>query len=394
MPVKRDRKSGRWIYDEYVTAADGTSERIKGRAPKFCNTKRAADDVLRDRRGLIENGTLPSNDKPAILYSDWFDGRFWREWVIGQRNKPTECKSKRTIYKCHLEEFLGPLTLDEIDTAVIAQLRALLVEKGLSDKRINNILSVLSKSLRYAFDVKVLDEMPHIGHFKVEAPEIEPWEFDDYVRIVEAARDEGPDWHAAVCLAGEAGFRSGEIKALNWEKHVDGFSKMLMIKEQTCYGVTTTPKGRTRRAVPMTATVEAALAALPGPRRGYVVRNADGTAKTDGQFNAVILRICERAGLPLKRWHRLRHTFGTHAAMCGVNPWTLQLWMGHKGLEETQRYVHLATERRRPLPPRVIAAGQKENDPDARVIAMLGARVPNGTTTQAQHTHLPMKLAS
>jgi len=39
-----------------------------------------------------------------------------------------------------------------------------------------------------------------------------------------------------VCLAGEAGFRSGEIKALRWREHVDLVSKMLQVKQQTCYG--------------------------------------------------------------------------------------------------------------------------------------------------------------
>ena len=260
--------------------------------------------------------------------------------------------------------------------------------------RINNVLAVLSKALRYALDVEILEKMPRIGSYKIEAPEIEPWDFDEYVRILDSARIEGPDWYAAVCLAGESGFRSGEIKALDWRKHVDLISKMLMVKEQTCYGVTTTPKGRTRRGVPMTTTVEQALLALPGKREGYVVRNADGSAKTDGQFNAAIIRICDRAGLPLKRWHRLRHTFGTHAAMCGVNPWTLQSWLGHKRIEETLRYVHVAKDHRRPLPPHVVAAGKIEADPDQRIIAMLGSRVPNGTRLTLVETEKPVILAS
>ena len=56
-------------------------------------------------------------------------------------------------------------------------------------------------------------------------------------------------------------------------------------------------------------------------REGYVVRNLHGSTKSDGQANCVIRRICRRAQLPAKRWHTLRHTFGTHAALFGVNPW-------------------------------------------------------------------------
>jgi len=33
--------------------------------------------------------------------------------------------------------------------------------------------------------------------------------------------------------------------------------------------------------------------------------------------------ICRKAGLPVRHWHTLRHAFGTHAALFGVNPWRL-----------------------------------------------------------------------
>jgi hypothetical protein len=58
----------------------------------------------------------------------------------------------------------------------------------------------------------------------------------------------------------------------------------------------------------MTDTLISALKALNTIRTGFVIRNLDGTAKT----------------------HILRHGYGTHAAMFGVNPWKVMLWMGHK----------------------------------------------------------------
>lgn len=105
-----------------------------------------------------------------------------------------------------------------------------------------------------------------------------------------------------------------------------------------------------------------------------MVRNLDGSAKTDGQANAVILRICRRVGLPEKRWHTLRHTFGTHAALFGVNPWRLQSWMGHKRIDETMIYVHVAENHRREAPEWVVAAAATEADPDRRILKMLAAR--------------------
>ena len=182
-------------------------------------------------------------------------------------------------------------------------------------------------------------------------------------------------------LAG-LGCGAARVKALRWREDVDMIARTITVNQQTCYGQTTTPKGRTRRTIPMTSTLELALRRLEVVREGYVVRNVDGSAKTDGQANAVILRICRRAGLPEKRWHTLRHSFGTHAALFGVNPWRLQSWMGHKRIDETMIYVHVAENHRRELPPGVIEASLGTADPDARVLAMLGARGKNLAKTE------------
>ena len=146
------------------------------------------------------------------------------------------------------------------------------------------------------------------------------------------------------------------------------------MSQQTCNGATTTPKGRTRRTIPMTTRLWEALKRLDVVRTGLVVRNLDGTAKTDGEANHAIDRLLRRTGLPSKGWHRLRHSFGTHAALFGVNPWRLQAWMGHKRIDETMLYVHVASAHMRELPAPIREAGEGIADPDQRIIAMLGAR--------------------
>jgi len=86
--------------------------------------------------------------------------------------------------------------------------------------------------------------------------------------------------------------------------------------------------------------------------------NLDGTGKTDTQAVRAIERICRRAGLPVRLWHTLRHSFGTHAALFGVNPWRLQAWLGHKRIDETMLYVHVAEAHARewPMPVQQAAA--------------------------------------
>lgn len=375
MPVFR-RKNGRWSYREVICKLNGKKVRIAGTAPKHRNTQGAAEDALEQHMERIQHPERTGVVEPekVITFGEWFNGRFWREWVIAQKNKPTEVRSKQTIYRCHLERRFKDTPLDAIDVSAIAQLRADLVEAKLSEKRINNILAVLSKPLHYAAECNVIAKVPRMGLFKCERPEIEAWTFDEYARILDAAKLAGEDWYTAVCLAGEAGLRVGEIKALRWREDVDMIARTITVRQQTCNGVTTTPKGRTRRTIPMTTRLYEALKAMSTIREGFVVRNLDGSQKTDAEATWAIDRICRKARLPVHYWHRLRHCFGTHAALFGVNPWRLQGWMGHKRIEETMLYVHVADVHARELPAEIRDAALGEADPDARIVRMLGAR--------------------
>lgn len=47
------------------------------------------------------------------------------------------------------------------------------------------------------------------------------------------------------------------------------------------------------------------------------------------------------------------------AARFGVNPWQLMEWLGHKRINETMGYVHVAG-RHRSLPSELVAADMKE----------------------------------
>jgi integrase len=212
--------------------------------------------------------------------------------------------SKLSIYEHHLKAAFGDLRLDEIGAGEVAAFRASLVERKLDEKRINNVLAVLSKALKYALDVELISKAPKVGLLQGRAAGDRAVGLRAVRADARGGAAEGPDWYAAVCLAGEAGLRSGEVKALRWREDVDLIAKTITVRQQSCYGVATTPKGRTRRTIPMTSALEQALRGLEVAQDGFVVRNPDGSAKTDGQWNAVILRLCSRAALPLKRGMR------------------------------------------------------------------------------------------
>jgi integrase len=377
MSVRR-ATNGRWRYRAVVRLPDGTRTRISGSAPEQ-NTKAAAQQAESEHIARVrQQATQPPEIKKEVpTFEEWFHGRFWTEWVIAQDNKPAEREAKQSIYKHHLGPMFGTVRLDAIDVGRINRFRASLLERKLSKKRINNILAVLSKALRYADDVDLIRAPRKIGLFKVERPEIECWELDEYARILAAARNEGAVVYAAACLAGEAGLRVGEVKALRWREDVDMVARTITVRQQLRRGIVGTPKGRTRRTIPMTGTLYEALRGISVVREGYVVLHHIQLGHHKHEENVIkrlMERLCRKAGLPVSGWHRLRHSFGTHAAMFGVNPWRLMTWMGHKRIDETMLYVHVAENHRREIPPVVLAAGARELDPDRRILAMLDAR--------------------
>ena len=122
------------------------------------NTRESAEKAEREHIERMSNPKAVPEKKEVPTFAEWFGGPdeketepaglFWTQWVIGNKNKPSEKDSKMKIYKLHLRGYFGKTPIDEIDAEKIASFRAKLVKSELSEKRINNICAVLSKSLR------------------------------------------------------------------------------------------------------------------------------------------------------------------------------------------------------------------------------------------------------
>jgi len=219
MPVRRDPRTDGWFFRTTVKTPDGKKLRLYGTpgvpgpyqdlAATKIGAQEAEQRAIKNAFAGATAAATPPAEKEVPTFGEWFHGRFWNEWVVGRKNKPTEVRSKQIIYRIHLKDRLGDKRLDEIGVGEIARLRADLVAVNLTGKRINNILAVLSKALKYAADCEVIAKAPKIGMFKVERPEIVAWDFAQYARLLAAAKAESPEWYVGVCLAGEAGLRVG-----------------------------------------------------------------------------------------------------------------------------------------------------------------------------------------
>jgi integrase len=197
---------------------------------------------------------------------------------------------------------------------------------------------------------------------------------DEYATLLATAKKLDPMWYAACCLAGEAGLRLGEIRALDWRRDVDliagndhgeqaDAARRVDIAEgaDAAHGAYDRDAGRCTQG----ARDDPHRFRDPEPRRRRDDRQRDQVPPLPA------LPCC---GATRARLAHNRHGFGTHAAMFGVNPWKLMTWMGHKRIDETMLYVHFAEAHLRPPPEPILSAQRGYDDPDKKVIAMSAAR--------------------
>ena len=134
---------------------------------------------------------------------------------VAANNKPSAQEAKRNILDNHLLPALGRLRLNHLTVQDFERLKARMLAKNLSRKRVNNVLNVLSKLLRYALELEIVGKIPIVKTLKVPPQKFDFFTDVELERLIDAAKVE-PEWRTAIVLAADAGLRMGEILALEW----------------------------------------------------------------------------------------------------------------------------------------------------------------------------------
>ena len=338
MAVYRDSRDGTWRYRKRLRWPDRTELRISGTPP--INTKVAAETA--EREHIMRAQTKPTAPEPQPRKEVPTFRKFAEDFMASYakaNNKPSEQASKASILKNHLLPAFDRVPLDRIGVKDVEMLKATLLEK-VSRKRINNVLNVLSKVLKYAHELEVIERVPRIKTLKVAPTKFDFFTYEELDQLVDAAKEE-PEWLAAIMLAGDAGLRMGELLALQWDD-LDLKTGTMTVMRTDWRGQVGAPKGGRARKIPLTPRAAAALKAIRHLRGKLVFCWKDGKRWTFVTMRAGIKRQEKRAGLRVTGWHVLRHTFCSHLAMKGAPPRAIQELAGHQSITVTNRYMHLA----------------------------------------------------
>jgi integrase len=332
----RAYRRGGWEVDITLRLPDGTRHRERSKAPVTSKSAAQRWGEARERH-LLQHGPAPPKKEVPTL-SDFKD-RFLDGYARANRQKPSGIAAKETILTVHLVPMLGPKKLDAITSEDVQRLKSRLGNRA--PKTVNNVLAVLSVLLKKAVEWDVIERLPcAMRLLPIPKPSAGFYDFDDYERLVEAARAEA-NGYLIVLLGGDAGLRCGEMMALEWQD-VDLQKRQLCVQRSDWKGHVTTTKGGRLRYVPMTVRLAAALRAHRHLRSARVLYQADGAPLSADIVKHHVERAARRAQLTTNGVHRLRHTFCSHLAMRGAPARAIQELAGHQDLTTTQRYMHLS----------------------------------------------------
>jgi integrase len=265
---------------------------------------------------------------------------FWTATHGRTVRSPSGIAAKETILNVHLVPLFGPKRLDAITTEDVQRLKNQLRDRA--PKTVNNVLTVLNMLLKKAVEWNAIERMPcTIRLLPIPKGSAGFYDFDEYERLVAAAKATDRVPYLIVLLGGEAGLRCGEMMALEWSD-VDLVKRQFRVERSDWKGHVTATKGGRVRHVPMTIRLMTALREHRHLRSARVLCQRDGSPLTQKIVQNDVRRSARRAQLEKGGVHRLRHTFCSHLAMRGAPARAIQELAGHMDLATTQRYMHLS----------------------------------------------------
>lgn len=350
------RKDGRWEAAIKVATTAGTRKRIRA----YAATRAEADAKLTELKRQVQQG-VPIPDKMWKLgaYLD-----YWLENVVRPNRAPSTYAVDETVIRLYLKPGLGSVPLSRLSVPMVQSFLNKQLAAGKSASNVQKMRTVLSAAVTQAQREELVFRhvirLTELG--AAEAREAEPWDADEAIRFLKAARDE--PLYPAYVLAVLNGLRLGEILGLRW-CDVDFDGEILHIRQQLQRVAGT--KGTIQRALKTKASKadlpllgfakqqllthqgrqEAARTAAGATWQGagtaeeLVFTTSSGLPIEPRNFFRSFQRACKRYEVRVITVHEGRHTLGSLLDTLGVSPRKAQLILRHARVTTTQEiYQH------------------------------------------------------
>lgn len=364
--LERDSKNGGWC-------------RRRGRVRDGCLDERRAYAAMAKAIAEHEAELRRAPENRDAIFDEAVDA--WLEYLQHEKRiKPSTLAAYRYLLAQPrggkkrqrgariLREF-GGRKLAGISTADVRRFLSALDREDVSARTVNIHRQVVHSIFEYAMrgDAFGLPENPAAGTAKRPedgAGPIETFEPHEVLAISAAARSSlhrrrpkhnyapatDAEWQrmndqdaSLFIFAACTGLRLGELLALRWSD-VDLEGGVVIVSRAMSAGQEASTKSRRPRPVPLAEQAKAELRAVM--RRGiftsesdHVFCRPDGGPLDRSAVRSRFIRAQKEAGVRVRRFHDLRHTFGS-LAIQQFDLVSVKDMMGHSKLSTTERYLH------------------------------------------------------
>lgn len=232
-------------------------------------------------------------------------------------------------------EWFGDTAAESITPQIIK--RRLLAEQQQRDWKpatVNRYKALLSLVFRVAVESGKLPENPVrlVRRLREDNGVIRFLKPDEERTLQAAVEPKHPERWSAIAFAIHTGMRAGEQRGLEW-------SDIALDANPPHVRLARTKNG-SMRYIPLDKTAINALHQLRNSTAGDTPEKVFPQQPYRMWFDLAL----KASGIKDFTWHCLRHTFASRLIMSGVDLRTVAELMGHKSLQMTMRYAHLAPE--------------------------------------------------
>jgi integrase len=350
--IKR-RASGR--YSASYVGPDG----IRRFGGKEFATKADAQAWLAQRQSEIYTRTWTDPTLGRISLTD-YGTRWIKEHQLSLRTRDLY----ESLFRLHIEPFLGTRAIEEIKPETVRWWRAQLLDEGRSDSTTAKAYRLLRVIFNAAIDDGRLTRNPcRIKGADREAPPERP--VASVAEVFDLADRIGPRYRTFVLTAALASLRWGELVALR-RRDIDLdegliFVRRSMVERGGSLEIALPKNSRTRIvAVPgvLVDELRSHLAEVDSDPDAPAFTGERGGTPRRGNWRANVqwASAVKGAGLPEGfRFHDLRHTGNHLAAQTGASTRELMQRMGHSTVRAAMIYQHATDARSRELADRLDA---------------------------------------
>lgn len=351
--IKKDKKTGKYFFVVDVGIDSLTGKRKQKKRRGF-NTKKEAEFELSKFLSDFRQGNYIEVDNITL-------GNFIQEWLkeVKLNVAVSTYQNYISFDKCHIKPRLGDFRIQKIEPIIIQKFIYDLVEEtSLSSNTVKKVIDMLKVVFKKAVSLKLVKENPVLD---VTLPkrnnlEMKAWETEQIECFIQHSKKHR--YYTVYLIALLTGMRKGEILGLRW-KDIDFENKIIYIRQIYDLNAKQFKVGAKTNAGVRPIHIPDVLIEQLKKERVSVV----GHRLKQGQnYNDYDLVVCTRygnpldsatlskklknqavkLGLPIIRFHDLRHTHVTMLIKQNVNVKIISERVGHTSIQITlDKYSHV-----------------------------------------------------